>query len=75
MFEIKPDPKAKYLNRKSTRWLYFNGITLHLTGWSEVVGINMKTLSNRLNRLGWNIDKSLSTPVRERNNQRLKEIL
>jgi hypothetical protein len=63
--EMKRD-KGQYLQRPSIRWLYYKGVVLHLSGWAEAQKMNIKTLHNRLNRLGWSIDKALTTPVRGR---------
>jgi len=54
----------RYLNRRSTRWIYYKGVCLHLTGWAEQLGINKYTLSSRLNLLGWSIQRALTTPVK-----------
>jgi hypothetical protein len=55
---------GRYLQRPSTRWIYYKGVVLHLKGWAEALNINHKTLSTRLNRLGWSISKALTTEVR-----------
>ena len=67
MIEIKQDPKARWLSRSTTHWMYFNGMMLCLTDWAEVVGLNPKTLDSRINQLFWSVEKALTTTVQKRN--------
>lgn len=55
------------LNRNiPARVLYtFDGKTLSLKEWSKITGIPRATLEGRLNRYGWSIEKTLSTPRRK----------
>ena len=64
--EDKRDPKAAYLNRKSTRFIYFKGVTLHIQAWADALGINRNTLSSRINTMGWSIPDALSRPIQGR---------
>jgi hypothetical protein len=55
--------RESYLNRSNTRWLYHDGKAMCLSDWSKEKNINPKTLSNRLNQLGWSIKRALTEPV------------
>ena len=66
MIEIEQDPKAGWLARSTTHWLYFNGMMLCLKEWASVVGIKHKTLDARINQLQWGVEKALTTPVQKR---------
>lgn len=48
-------------------------LTMTLREWSEYVGINVKTLRSRLRR-GWDLEKTLFTAVRLRNQKQLANI-
>lgn len=52
--------------RKSicTRYLTFNNKTQSAKEWSEELNINYSTLSCRINKLGWNDNEAISTPIK-----------
>lgn len=50
--------KQQTNNRRSNRWLTFNGRTMTLTGWAREVGIDVMTLKQRL-RHHWPIERAL----------------
>lgn len=52
-------PKQQALNRRSNVILEYNGETLHLTQWSEKLGISYSAITNRLKR-GWSIEDALT---------------
>lgn len=56
-------PKQQAYNRSTNHNITFNGETHALTEWAEILGINYRTLSRRINMLGWSIERALSTPV------------
>jgi hypothetical protein len=58
-------PKEQALNRRTTTWLTYNGLTLCLADWARKVGIKRLTLYYRL-RAGWPLDVALSTRTRRR---------
>ena len=62
----KRDRNAAYLNRKSTRFIYFKGVTLHIEAWAEALNINRNTLSSRINLMGWSVEDALSRPIQGR---------
>ena len=57
--------KEQQNNKRSNRLLTFNGETNTVTEWSEITGIKKTTRKERLNS-GWDVEKTLCTPVRKR---------
>lgn len=55
--------KEQHNNMSSNHVIEYNGESLTLTQWSERLGIKQPTLRHRLNRLGWSIERALTTPV------------
>jgi len=47
-------------NKRTSRYLTHDGITLTLTRWAKRVGMNRNTLTKRL-RSGWSVKKALTT--------------
>jgi hypothetical protein len=52
-------------NQRSNRRLTFHNETKCLTEWAEVIGVDSKILSNRLNVYKWSVEKTLTTPNRK----------
>jgi hypothetical protein len=46
--------------------LTHNGITKTKKEWSEWAGINFWTLRERLEKMGWSLEKTLTTPTQKR---------
>lgn len=57
--------KKQQNNKRNNHFLTWNGETKTITEWSEATGIKKTTIKERLN-LGWSVDKTLTTPVRQR---------
>lgn len=57
-------------NKRNNVMLTYNGETRCLTDWAEYLGINKRTLENRVKTLGWSAEKALSTPVDKRHSTR-----
>lgn len=57
-------PKQQARNRRSTRFLTLNGITLSLPEWSEKIGIAADTIAHRMDSHGWSIEEALTRPLR-----------
>lgn len=57
--------KDQARNRRSSRILTFRGKSATEAEWVEILGINQGTLSSRINRYGWSIERALSTPVKK----------
>lgn len=48
-------------NRRTSRMIEFNGKSQTIAEWSEETGINWHTLRQRIDRLGWPIERALMT--------------
>ena len=57
--------KEQQNNKRNNHYLTWNGETRNITGWSEITGIKKTTIRERINS-GWSIEKTLTTPVRQR---------
>ena len=57
--------KEQQRNRRDTIFLEFQGKRLGLDDWAEVLNIDRAALRGRM-RLGWPVEKILSTPARKR---------
>lgn len=51
------------VNRRNTL-LTVNGVTKTKQEWAGDIGINLRTLSSRLNKLHWSPERAVSTPAR-----------
>lgn len=60
--------KVQQNNRNNNRYIEFNGNIHTLGEWSEITGINLGTIWDRLKR-GWSIEKTLTTTPITGNNQ------
>lgn len=54
--------KVNGRNRRSNRWVTFNGETLTIAEWSERTGIPRDTLKKRLDG-GWTDESAITTPL------------
>jgi hypothetical protein len=50
-------------NRRNNRWLTFLGRTMVVSDWAREMGIAMRTLRNRIYRLGWSVEQALTLPA------------
>jgi hypothetical protein len=55
--------KTQANNRRSNVLIDYQGETHNLTEWSEILGFNYKSVHNRMYRLGWNFETSISVPI------------
>jgi len=51
-------------NRRNNTILTYNGKSQCIAAWADELGISQKIISSRRNKLGWSIERALSTPVR-----------
>lgn len=58
--------KENNQNRRSSRYFTINGETKNLQQWCDFYSIRRSTVDVRL-KLGWDIEKALTVPKRERN--------
>lgn len=52
-------------NQRSNRMLTFGGETKHLSAWARDIGVERRTLANRLN-CGWSLEDAFTTPTRKK---------
>jgi hypothetical protein len=58
--------KEQANNTRSNRWLTLNGVTLTTSEWARNLGISRRTITTRLDRHGWSVEKALTTSPRQR---------
>lgn len=56
--------KEQCNNRRSSRFIEFNGETRTLQQWAEFTGITRNTIEKRIDNYGWSVEKALTTPTR-----------
>lgn len=55
-------PAQNNLNKRTNRLLTYNGQTKTIKEWSDLTGLRYKTIQGRLDILGWDVEKILTTP-------------
>jgi hypothetical protein len=60
-------------NKRSNRMIEFQGRTQCLMDWAKELGITWATLQARLGRLGWSLEKALTTTNLQANRTRVKK--
>ena len=55
--------KTQCRNRRSSTRVSYGGKNLTLPEWEEETGIKSETMRNRINNLGWSVEKALTTPI------------
>jgi hypothetical protein len=55
--------EAQARNRRPTFWVTFDGRKMSLAEACELAGLPYKQVHHRISRLGWSIDRALSTPM------------
>ncbi len=58
--------KENNRNRCNNHLITFSGRTQCLSAWAEEIGMSHETLSKRISKLGWSVEKALMTPIRKR---------
>lgn len=56
--------KEQNNNQVSNRKITFAGKTQNLTQWAIELGFNRGTLTYRIDKLGWTIERALTTPIK-----------
>lgn len=56
--------KQQRSNTSRNVFYTFNGETLTISQWAEKIGCHKNTLRERIVKLGWSIEKAISTPVK-----------
>ncbi|MCY1042702.1 hypothetical protein OV208_15360 [Corallococcus sp. bb12-1] len=55
--------KQQSRNKRSSRNVTIDGVTLTVAGWCERLGVKRATVYDRL-KLGWSIERALTIPLR-----------
>jgi hypothetical protein len=55
-------------NKRNNKSVTYNGETLIVADWSKRLGGNRSLVSSRINILGWNIEKAITTPRQIKHN-------
>lgn len=53
-------------NNRHNHYLTYKGETKTMSEWSDITGIEYRTLRSRINSYHWSIEKALETPIRPR---------
>ena len=56
--------KTQANNKSSNRCITYNGETRTRAEWGQLIGGNATLIRDRLDRLGWSVEKALTTPVK-----------
>ena len=58
------DNTEQQRNKRNNRLITFNGETHCLAEWAEITGINRSTISDRIDKYDWPIERALTEPPR-----------
>lgn len=61
------DKKTQVRNTIRSKRFNLNGETRALTEWCEIYKIKSTAVSSRVNKMGWDLERALTTPVRKGN--------
>lgn len=64
------DSKTQNRNKRSNTVLELNGERKLMCDWAALTGLRMSLICNRLNKLGWSVVKTLTTPADKEKNHR-----
>lgn len=53
-------------NRRNNHYLTYNGETMSMSDWAERIGIPYGTLRSRVYILGWDDERAITTPIRQK---------
>lgn len=54
-------------NTRRTHLITYQGVTMALIDWANILGMSYMTLGARINNYGWTIERALSVPPQRRN--------
>ena len=57
------DRREQNSNKRSNHYITFDGKTMTLREWEGSLGFNIGTLSARINKLHWPVERALTTPT------------
>ena len=58
------DMVAQANNRRTNRRITYNGETKTISEWAREIGGSHTIVRDRIDRLGWSVEKALTTPVK-----------
>lgn len=64
--------KASQRNTRANHMLTYKGRTMCITEWSEQTGISYKAIECRVKRLGWSVERALTTSPQYRPAKEMK---
>lgn len=56
--------KEQARNTRRNKYLTFKGETRPLADWAELLDLNYSAVKQRINKLGWDVERAFTTPVR-----------
>lgn len=59
------DKKTQANNTRSNHYLTYNGRTMTMKQWAEELGISYNLIRDRINKLGWSVEKTFTTPKKK----------
>ena len=69
------DRKAQARNKRSSRYITYNGETKTLADWADTLGLNYDALQMRLNKLKWSVERAFTTPINHKMAPKAKNLL
>lgn len=58
--------KEQANNKRTSRFVTYNGETKTITEWAEKVGISQQAMTERLNSPNWSVQEAVTTPAKTR---------
>lgn len=62
--------KEQNLNKRNNRFFTYKGKTLSITQWGIELGGAVTLVCNRIDKMGWSVEKALSTPLMKHYNRK-----
>ena len=59
-------PKEQANNTRRNHLITYNGETHTMAQWAGITGVPYQTLAKRINKLGWDIERALTTPAKSK---------
>jgi hypothetical protein len=57
--------EQQHSNRRNLHLIAANGLVLTIAQWAQVTGLKARTISARINSLGWSEQKAITTPLQK----------
>lgn len=65
---IWSDQKYQQNHKRNNRYITYNNQKHTLSEWAQITGLSTSVIDSRLNKLEWSEQKTLTTPLRGKNN-------